>query len=143
MFVGTKRAAREAIKTAADSCGMPYVSHRWLGGMLTNFKTIKQSIKRLEELDAMSEDGSIDQLTKKEALGLSRERAKLERSLGGIKKMRSLPDVLFVIDVGHEKIAVHEARKLGIPVVAVVDTNCSPNEVDFVVPGNDGSGRTG
>jgi small subunit ribosomal protein S2 len=141
LFVGTKRAARDAVRTEAARCGMPFVSHRWLGGMLTNFKTIKQSIKRLEELEAMAEDGSFDQLTKKEALGLRREQEKLERSLGGIKEMRSLPDVIFVIDVGHEKIAVHEARKLGIPVVAIVDTNCSPNDVDYVVPGNDDAMR--
>jgi small subunit ribosomal protein S2 len=141
LFVGTKRSARDAVRTEADRCGMPFVSHRWLGGMLTNFKTIKQSIKRLEELETMSEDGSFNQLTKKEALGLSREMEKLERSLGGIKNMRSLPDVIFVIDVGHEKIAVHEARKLGIPVVAIVDTNCSPNDVDFIVPGNDDAMR--
>jgi small subunit ribosomal protein S2 len=141
LFVGTKRAARDAIRTEAARCGMPFVSHRWLGGMLTNFKTIKQSIKRLEELEAMAEDGSFDQLTKKEGLGLRREQEKLERSLGGIKEMRSLPDVIFVIDVGHEKIAVHEARKLGIPVVAIVDTNCSPNDVDYVVPGNDDAMR--
>ena len=141
LFVGTKRAARDAVRTEAARCGMPFVSHRWLGGMLTNFKTIKQSIKRLEELETMAEDGSFDQLTKKEGLGLRREQEKLERSLGGIKEMRSLPDVIFVIDVGHEKIAVHEARKLGIPVVAIVDTNCSPNDVDYVVPGNDDAMR--
>ena len=137
LFVGTKRAAREAVRSEAARCGMPFVSHRWLGGMLTNFKTIKQSIRRLEVLEAMSEDGSFESITKKEALGLTRERDKLERSLGGIKDMRHLPDVIFVIDVGHEKIAIHEARKLGIPVVAVVDTNCSPNDIDFIVPGND------
>jgi small subunit ribosomal protein S2 len=141
LFVGTKRSAREAVKTAAISCDMPYVSHRWLGGMLTNFKTIKHSVKRLEELEAMHEDGSFDKVSKKEALGLSREQAKLERSLSGIKNMRSLPDALFVIDVGHEKIAIHEARKLGIPVVAIVDTNCSPADVDYVVPGNDDAMR--
>ena len=141
LFVGTKRSAREAVRAEADRCGMPFVSHRWLGGMLTNFKTIKQSIKRLEELEAMGEDGSFEQLTKKEVLGLRREQEKLERSLGGIKDMRSLPDVIFVIDVGHEKIAVHEARKLNIPVVAVVDTNCSPNEIDYVIPGNDDAMR--
>jgi small subunit ribosomal protein S2 len=141
LFVGTKRSAREAVRTEAARCGMPFVSHRWLGGMLTNFKTIKQSVKRLEELEAMAEDGSFEKLTKKEALGLSREQTKLERSLGGIKEMRSLPDVIFVIDVGHEKIAVHEARKLGIPVVAIVDTNCSPNDVDYVIPGNDDAMR--
>jgi small subunit ribosomal protein S2 len=141
LFVGTKRSARDAVRTEAARCGMPFVSHRWLGGMLTNFKTIKQSIKRLEELELMAEDGRFELLTKKEALGLSREQAKLERSLGGIKEMRGLPDVIFVIDVGHEKIAVHEARKLGIPVVAIVDTNCSPNDVEYVVPGNDDAMR--
>lgn len=141
LFVGTKRAAREAVRSEAARCDMPFVSYRWLGGMLTNFKTIKQSIKRLEELEAMREDGSFDSLTKKEGLGLSREQEKLERSLGGIKDMRSLPDALFVIDVGHEKIAIHEARKLGIPVVAIVDTNCSPNDVDYVIPGNDDAMR--
>ncbi len=141
LFVGTKRAAREAIQSEADRCGMPYVSHRWLGGMLTNFKTIKQSIKRLEELEQMEADGIFEQLIKKEVLGLKREQAKLERSLGGIKEMPSLPDAVFVIDVDHEKIAVHEARKLGIPVVAVVDTNCSPDEVDYLIPGNDDAMR--
>ena len=141
LFVGTKRAARDAVRTEAERCGMPFVSHRWLGGMLTNFKTIKQSIRRLEELEKMAEDGSFDKITKKEALGLTREQEKLERSLGGIKDMRRLPDVIFVIDVGHEKIALHEARKLGIPVVAVVDTNCSPNDIDFIVPGNDDAMR--
>ena len=141
LFVGTKRAAREAIQGEADRCGMPYVSHRWLGGMLTNFKTIKQSIKRLEELEQMEADGIFEQLIKKEVLGLKREQAKLERSLGGIKEMPSLPDAVFVIDVDHEKIAVHEARKLGIPVVAVVDTNCSPDEVDYLIPGNDDAMR--
>jgi small subunit ribosomal protein S2 len=137
LFVGTKRSAREAIRTEAVRCGMPYVSHRWLGGMLTNFKTIKQSVRRLEVLQTMAEDGSFEKLTKKEVLGLKREQEKLERSLGGIKDMRHLPDVIFVIDVGHEKIAIHEARKLGIPVVAIVDTNCSPNDIDYIVPGND------
>lgn len=141
LFVGTKRSAREAVRTAADRCGMPFVSHRWLGGMLTNFKTIKQSIKRLEELEALAEDGARQGLTKKELLGLSREQEKLERTLGGIKDMKSLPDVMFVIDVNHEKIAVAEAHKLGIPVVAVVDTNCSPLGIDFVIPGNDDAMR--
>ncbi len=141
LFVGTKRAAREAIQGEADRCGMPYVSHRWLGGMLTNFKTIKQSIKRLKELEQMEADGIFEQLIKKEVLGLKREQAKLERSLGGIKEMPSLPDAVFVIDVDHEKIAVHEARKLGIPVIAVVDTNCSPDEVDYLIPGNDDAMR--
>jgi small subunit ribosomal protein S2 len=137
LFVGTKRAARDSIKTHAERCAMPYVSHRWLGGMLTNFKTIKQSIKRLEELEQMQADGTFERLTKKEVLGLRREQAKLERSLGGIKTLTGLPDAVFVVDVGHEKIAVHEARILGIPVVGVVDTNCSPDEVDYVIPGND------
>ncbi len=137
LFVGTKRAAREAIREEASRCGMPYVNHRWLGGMLTNFKTIRHSIKRLKELEAMFEDGSIERFNKKEALTLSRERDKLEQSLGGIKDMDGLPDALFVIDVGHEKIAVTEANKLGIPVVGVVDTNNDPSRVDYVIPGND------
>ncbi|MGI9289723.1 MAG: 30S ribosomal protein S2, partial [Gammaproteobacteria bacterium] len=141
LFVGTKRSAREAVRSQADRCGMPFVSHRWLGGMLTNFKTIKQSIKRLEALETMAEDGSFESLVKKEVLGLRREQEKLERSLGGIKDMRSLPDAIFVIDVGHEKIAVHEARKLGIPVIAVVDTNCSPRDIDYIIPGNDDAMR--
>jgi len=137
LFVGTKRAARDAIREEAARCGMPYVNHRWLGGMLTNFKTIRQSIKRLKELEAMFEDGSIERFNKKEALTLSRERGKLEQSLGGIKNMEGLPDALYVIDVGHEKIAVTEANKLGIPVVGVVDTNNDPGRVDYVIPGND------
>jgi len=137
LFVGTKRAAREAIRGQAERCGMPFVSQRWLGGMLTNFKTIRQSVKRLKVLEAMHEEGGFEGLTKKEVLGLRREQEKLERSLGGIKDMASLPDVLFVVDVDHEDIAVREARKLGIPVVAVVDTNCSPDQVDYVIPGND------
>jgi small subunit ribosomal protein S2 len=137
LFVGTKRAARDAICEQAQRCGMPYVNHRWLGGMLTNFKTIRERIKRLKELDAMFEDGTIDRFNKKEALGLSREQAKLERGLGGIKNMEGLPDALFVVDVGHEKIAVTEANKLGIAVVGVVDTNNDPSFVDYVIPGND------
>jgi len=141
LFVGTKRSARDSVRAQAERCGMPYVSHRWLGGMLTNFKTIKQSIKRLEELQQMQADGSIERLTKKEVLTLKREQAKLERSLGGIKTLASLPDAIFVIDVGHEGIAVHEARVLGIPVIGVVDTNCSPDEVDYVIPGNDDAMR--
>ena len=141
LFVGTKRSAREAIKQAAARCGMPYVSHRWLGGMLTNFKTVRGSIKRLLTLDEMTANGTLEQHSKREAQGLRREREKLERSLGGIKEMDSLPDVLFVIDVGHEKIAIHEAKKLGIPVVAIVDTNCAPDDVDYVVPGNDDAMR--
>jgi small subunit ribosomal protein S2 len=141
LFVGTKRSAREAVKNEAVRCGMPHVSHRWLGGMLTNFKTVRQSIKRLTDLDEMAQNGTLEQHSKREAQGLRREREKLERSLGGIKAMDSLPDVLFVIDVGHEKIALHEAKKLGIPVVAVVDTNCSPEDVDYPVPGNDDAMR--
>ena len=141
LFVGTKRSAREAVKVAALRAGMPFVSHRWLGGMLTNFKTVRQSIKRLTNLDEMANNGSLEQHSKREAQGLRREREKLERSLGGIKEMESLPDVLFVIDVGHEKIAIHEAKKLGIPVVAIVDTNCTPDDIDYVVPGNDDAMR--
>jgi small subunit ribosomal protein S2 len=142
MFVGTKRAAQETVREEAQRCGMPYVNHRWLGGMLTNFKTIKQSIKRLKELEAMIEDGSINQrFHKKEALGLRRELEKLERSLGGIKDMAGIPDAMFVIDVDHEDIAISEARKLGIPVVGVVDTNSNPDGIDYVIPGNDDSIR--
>ena len=141
MFVGTKRAARESVRTHAARSGMPFVSYRWLGGMLTNYKTIRQSVKRLLNLEKMAEEGGFDGLTKKEILGLSREQEKLERSLGGIKEMTTLPDVLFVVDVDHEDIAVREARKLGIPVVAIVDTNCSPDDVDYVIPGNDDAMR--
>ncbi len=141
LFVGTKRSAREAIKQEAERCGMPFVSHRWLGGMLTNFKTVRGSIKRLMELDEKVANGTIDHHSKREAQQLRREQEKLERSLGGIKHMDSLPDVLFVVDVGHEHIAIHEARKLGIPVVAVVDSNCSPEGVDYLIPGNDDAMR--
>jgi small subunit ribosomal protein S2 len=141
LFVGTKRAARDAIRDSAIRCEMPFVSQRWLGGMLTNYKTIRQSVKRLVSLEEMAEEGGFEGLTKKEILGLSRERDKLERSLGGIKGMKSLPDVMFVIDVDHEDIAVREARKLGIPVVAVVDTNGSPDGVDYIIPGNDDAMR--
>jgi small subunit ribosomal protein S2 len=141
LFVGTKRSAREAIKQEAIRCGMPFVSHRWLGGMLTNFKTVRGSIKRLMALDEMAQNGTLDQHSKREAQALRREREKLERSLGGIKEMESLPDVLFVVDVGHERIAIAEAKKLGIPVVAVVDTNCSPEDIDYVIPGNDDAMR--
>ena len=141
LFVGTKRAAREAVQAHARRCGMPFVSQRWLGGMLTNYKTIRQSVKRLTTLEQMAEDGTFEGLTKKEVLGLSREQEKLERSLGGIKDMRTIPDVLFVVDVDHEDIALREAKKLGIPVVAIVDTNCSPEGVDYVVPGNDDAMR--
>jgi small subunit ribosomal protein S2 len=137
LFVGTKRAARQAITEAALRCEMPYVNYRWLGGMLTNFKTVRQSIKRLKDLEAMAEDGSFERLSKKEVIMLRREMDKLERSLGGIKNMPSLPDALLVIDVGHERIAIQEAVKLGIPVIGVVDTNNSPVGVDYVIPGND------
>ena len=137
LFVGSKRAARQAISEEAVRCGMPYVSHRWLGGMLTNFKTIRKSVARLKELEEITADEARGDYTKKEILGLSRERDKLERTLGGIKEMESLPDAVFVVDVGHEEIAVREAIKLGIPIVAVVDTNSSPDEIDYVVPGND------
>jgi len=141
LFVGTKRAAQKTVAEEAMRCGMPYVNHRWLGGMLTNFKTIRQSIRRLKELERMQEDGSIQRFSKKEALGYQRELAKLERSLGGIKDMPSLPDALFIIDVGVENIAVSEARKLGIPVIGVVDTNNNPECVDHMIPGNDDSIR--
>ncbi len=137
LFVGTKRSSRDTIKEQAIRCGMPYVNHRWLGGMLTNYKTVKQSIKRLKELEAMLSEGEAEHLHKKEVLMLSRELDKLEKSLGGIKDMGGLPDALFIIDVAHEKIAVSEARKLNIPVVAVVDSNNSPLGVDYVIPGND------
>jgi small subunit ribosomal protein S2 len=141
LFVGTKRSARDAIASEAVRCGMPYVNQRWLGGMLTNFKTIRASIKRLADLQDMTASGAIEKRGKKEATQLRREMIKLERSLGGIKLMESLPDVLFVVDVGHEHIAIHEARKLGIPVVAVVDTNCSPDGIDHIIPGNDDAMR--
>jgi small subunit ribosomal protein S2 len=141
LFVGTKRAAREAVQTHAKRCDMPFVSQRWLGGMLTNYKTIRQSVKRLMTLEQMAEEGGFEGLTKKEVLGLTREQDKLERSLGGIKNMRSLPDVLYVVDVDHEDIAIREAKKLGIPVVAIVDTNCSPDGVDYIIPGNDDAMR--
>ena len=136
LFVGTKRSARESVQAEAARSGQPYVNQRWLGGMLTNFKTIRQSIKRLTEITDLAVSGALDKRGKKEATQLRREMDKLERSLGGIKNMESLPDALFVIDVGHEKIAIHEAAKLGIPVVAIVDTNCSPDGIDYVIPGN-------
>ncbi len=142
IFVGTKRAASKSIAEEAQRCGMPYVSHRWLGGMLTNFRTIRQSIKRLRQIEKMEEDGSFLRLVKKEVLQLTREHDKLEKTLGGIKDMKNLPDAMFVVDVGHEDIAVKEARKLGIPVIAVVDTNCSPNNIDYVIPGNDDAIRS-
>ncbi len=141
LFVGTKRSARETVRSEAERSKMPYVNHRWLGGMLTNFKTVRQSIKRLRDLETMDQDGTFDKISKKEGLMLTREKEKLDRSLGGIKEMNRLPDALFVVDVGHEKIAVSEAKKLGIPVVGIVDTNNSPDNVDYVIPGNDDSIR--
>jgi small subunit ribosomal protein S2 len=141
LFVGTKRSARDAVQKEATRAAMPYVNQRWLGGMLTNFKTIRQSIKRLNELDEMAQNGALERRGKKEAQMLRREMDKLLRSLGGIRNMTALPDALFVIDVGHEQIAIHEAQKLGIPVVAVVDTNCSPDGIDYVIPGNDDAMR--
>lgn len=137
LFVGTKRAAAKVIKEEASRAGMPYVNHRWLGGMLTNYKTIRQSIRRLRELESQSQDGTFEKLTKKEALMRTREMEKLELSIGGIKDMGGLPDALFVIDVDHERIAVNEANKLGIPVFGIVDTNSNPDGIDHVIPGND------
>jgi small subunit ribosomal protein S2 len=137
LFVGTKRSAQSAIHEHASRCGMPYVNHRWLGGMLTNYKTVRQSIKRLKQLETMESDGSLERLSKREALMLRREKEKLERSLGGIKDMNGIPDAMFVVDVGYEKIAVSEAVKLGIPVIGVVDTNNSVEGIDYVIPGND------
>lgn len=137
LFVGTKRSASKIIAEQAARCNMPYVNHRWLGGMLTNYKTIRESIKRLRELEIQAEDGTFEKLTKKEALMRSRDLEKLERSIGGIKNMGGLPDAMFVIDVDHERIAISEANKLGIPVIGVVDTNSSPDGVDYIIPGND------
>lgn len=137
LFVGTKRAAREVLAEEAARCDMPYVTQRWLGGMLTNFRTVKQSVARLKELQAAETDGSLEKLVKHEVLGLRREREKLEKSLGGIQDMNKLPDAMFVVDIGYEDIAVQEARKLGIPVIAVVDTNYDPALVDYAIPGND------
>jgi small subunit ribosomal protein S2 len=137
LFVGTKRSARDAIKEEATRCNMPYMSMRWLGGTLTNFRTVKQSVSRLKELEAAETDGTFEKLVKHEVLTLRRERDKLDASLGGIKDMNRLPDALFVIDIGHENIAIQEAKKLGIPVIAVVDTNYDPNLVDYAIPGND------
>ena len=137
LFVGTKRAAQKTIKEQAERAGQPFVSHRWLGGMLTNYKTIRASIRRLSELTAQSQDGTFTKLTKKEALMRTRDMEKLERSIGGIKNINGLPDALFIIDVDHERIAIQEANKLGIPVIGVVDTNSNPDGVDYVIPGND------
>lgn len=137
LFVGTKRAASEAVKKAANSCDQFFVNHRWLGGMLTNWKTVRQSIKRLKDLEIQSQDGTFEKLTKKEALMRTRELDKLENSLGGIKDMGGLPDALFVIDAEHENIAIKEANNLGIPIFAIVDTNSNPDDIDFIIPGND------
>ncbi len=137
LFIGTKRAAQEAVRLEAERCGMPYVNRRWLGGMLTNFKTVRQSIKRLREHEQVIESGGLERMSKKEGLSFTREKAKLDRSLSGIKNMERLPDALFIIDTGYEKNAVAEAHKLGIPVVGVVDTNHDPDGIDYVIPGND------
>mgnify|MGYP001327990237 FL=1 len=142
LFVGTKRSAGKVIKEEAERCGMPYVDKRWLGGMLTNYKTIRQSIRRLRDLETLSTDGTFEKLTKKEALSLQRDLDKLEASLGGIKDMGGLPDAIFVVDVDYENIAVTEARKLGIPVIGIVDTNSSPDGIDYVIPGNDDAIRS-
>jgi len=141
LFVGTKRAARELVAEEAGRAGMPYVDSRWLGGMLTNFKTVKTSIKRLKDMEALAADGGLERMSKKEALLFQRELEKLNKSMGGVKDMKGLPDALFIIDVGYHKIAVNEARTLGIPVVAVVDTNHSPEGVAHVIPGNDDSAK--
>tara|TARA_B110000037_G_scaffold103743_1_gene120771 strand:- start:8312 stop:9166 length:855 start_codon:yes stop_codon:yes gene_type:complete len=141
LFVGTKRAAQKIVKEQAERCGMPYVSHRWLGGMLTNYKTIRASIRRFRELETQEADGTFEKLTKKEVLMRTRMKIKLENSIGGIKDMNGLPDILFVVDVDHERIAINEANKLGIPVVGIVDTNSNPDGVDYVIPGNDDSIR--
>ena len=141
LFVGTKRQARDIMREEAQRCQMPYVDYRWLGGMLTNFKTVKQSIKRLKEMETLAQEGGLDRMSKKEALGVTREMQKLQRSLGGIKELSALPDALFVVDVGYQKGAVAEAVKLGIPVVGIVDTNHSPEGIDYVIPGNDDSSR--
>jgi small subunit ribosomal protein S2 len=141
LFVGTKRQARDIVREEAIRCGSPYVDQRWLGGMLTNFKTIKQSIKRLKDMETMTQDGTFEKLSKKEALDIQRELEKLDRSLGGIKDMKGIPDAMFVIDVGYQKGAITEAVKLGIPIVGVVDTNHNPDKVDYVIPGNDDSSQ--
>jgi small subunit ribosomal protein S2 len=141
LFVGTKRAAQDAIREDAERAGMPYVNRRWLGGMLTNYQTVRQSIKRLDNIQEMMDSGKTEGLKKKEILDLTREQEKLEKSIGGIRKMGGLPDAMFVIDVEHERIAIKEAKKLGIPVIAVVDSNSNPDDVDYVIPGNDDSMR--
>ena len=142
LFVGTKRQAQDIIKQEAERCGMPYVNSRWLGGMMTNFQTIRQSVDRLKKIDTMKEDGSINRFPKKEILKMDKEVEKLERTLGGIKNMRSLPDALFIVDPKNEAIAVSEAQKLNIPVIALTDTNCSPDGIDYLIPGNDDAIRS-
>ena len=137
LFVGTKKQAQDSIKEEAERCGMYYVNERWLGGMLTNFETIKTRIKKLAEIDAMIEDGTMDVLPKKEVAKLMKEKEKLDKNIGGIKEMKKIPDVMFIVDPRKEKIAVQEAHSLNIPIVAIVDTNCDPEEVDYVIPGND------
>ena len=137
LFVGTKKQAQDAIKTEAERCGMYYVNERWLGGMLTNFKTIQSRIKRLKEIETMSEDGTFDVLPKKEVIELKKEWAKLEKNLGGIKDMKRLPDAIFIVDPKKERICVQEAHTLGIPLIGICDTNCDPEELDYVIPGND------
>ncbi|NLI89193.1 MAG: 30S ribosomal protein S2 [Epulopiscium sp.] len=137
LFVGTKKQAQDSVQSEAERCGMYYVNQRWLGGMLTNFNTIKSRIARLKELEKMEEDGIFDLLPKKEVLELNKERDKLQRNLGGIKEMKRLPDLIYIVDPRKETIAIQEARKLGIPIVAIVDTNCDPDEIDYVIPGND------
>lgn len=141
LFVGTKRQARDIVREEAIRCESPYIDQRWLGGMLTNFKTIKQSIKRLQDMETMTQNGTIDKLSKKETLDIQRELEKFNRSLGGIKDMKGIPDAMFVIDVGYQKGAITEARKLGIPIVGVVDTNHNPDKIDYVIPGNDDSSQ--
>ena len=137
LFVGTKKQAQDSIKTEAERCGMFYVNERWLGGMLTNFKTIQTRIKRLKEIEAMSEDGTFDVLPKKEVIGLKKEWEKLEKNLGGIKEMKKIPDAIFVVDPKKERICIQEAHTLGIPLIGIADTNCDPEELDYVIPGND------
>ena len=142
LFVGTKRAARRVIKEEAERCNMPFINYRWLGGMLTNYKTVRSSIRRLEILNTQEEEGRFSDLTKKEVLGIRREMEKLDRSIGGIKNIGGLPEALFVVDVENEKIAIAEAKKMGIPIIGIVDTNSNPDDVDFIIPGNDDAIRS-
>ena len=142
LFVGTKRAARRVIKEEAERCNMPFINYRWLGGMLTNYKTVRSSIRRLEILNTQEEEGKFEDLTKKEVLGIKREMEKLDRSIGGIKNIGGLPEALFVVDVENEKIAIAEAKKMGIPIIGIVDTNSDPDDVDFIIPGNDDAIRS-